>query len=205
MVMKFDPDQPMHGRYSVAHGFLDAATGEETVTIGRLVNAFFRWEFNSCETLIRDGVVYPIDYANACPDIALTSLHYYFPWAIKALVRWSVFCTATGRRPRLDLETRRFFDIADRDDLSYEEKLRAYRGLANEYFQTEAYSDFCASRLTHLDEVMLDWVRGPDFDRLLVDTVRSTFPPHEHDHFIAHYRGLLDMWKRDEENRLNRV
>src|SRR4051812_4853120 len=61
MVMRFDPDQPMHGRYSVDHQFLDAATGDETVTIGRLVNAFFRWEFNSCETLIRDGVVYPID------------------------------------------------------------------------------------------------------------------------------------------------
>ena len=101
MVMKFDPDQPMHARYSIAHDFLDPATGAETVSIGRLVNAFFRWEFNSCETLIRDGVVYPIDYANACPDVAITSLHYYFPWAMKALVKWSVFCTATGRKPAL--------------------------------------------------------------------------------------------------------
>ncbi|HEV2537761.1 MAG TPA: hypothetical protein VGU21_09655, partial [Streptosporangiaceae bacterium] len=49
MVMKFDADQPMHGRYSVTHDFLAPAVGEETVTIGRLVNAFFRWEFNSCE------------------------------------------------------------------------------------------------------------------------------------------------------------
>ena len=157
--------------------------------IGRLVNAFFRWEFNSCETLIKDGVVYPIDYANACPDVALTSLHYYFPWAMKALVKWSVFCTATGRRPRYDLDTRRYFDIADRTDLGYDEKLAAYRGLADDYFEVERYHDFCASRLAHLDEVVLDWVRGPDFDRLLVDTVRSTFPAHEHDHFIAHYRG----------------
>jgi hypothetical protein len=187
----------------VAHNFLDAATGEETVSIGRLVNAFFRWEFNSCETLIKDGVVYPIDYANACPDIALTSLHYYYPWALKALVRWSVYCTATGRRPRLDLDTRRYFDIADRDDLGYAEKLKAYRGLADDYFQTEAYADFCASRLTHLDAIVLDWVRSADFDRLLVDTVRSTFPPHEHDHFIEHYRGLLGLWMRDEENRLS--
>ena len=115
MVMKFDPDQPMHARYSVDHSFLDAGVGDEVVTIGRLVNAFFRWEFNSCETLVKGADVYPIDYANACPDVAITSLHYYFPWAMKALVKWSVFCTATGRAPRYDLDTRRYFDIGDRD------------------------------------------------------------------------------------------
>jgi hypothetical protein len=204
MVMKFDPEQPMHGRYSVSHDFLDPDIGQETITISRLVNAFFRWEFNSCETLIRDGVVYPIDYANACPDVAITSLHYYFPWAMKALVKWSVFCAVTGRQPRYDLDTRRYFDIADRADLSYGEKLGAYRALADDYFQTERYADFCASRLKHLDEVVLDWVRGADFDRLLVETVRSTFPAHEHDHFIAHYRGLLGAWADDEAKSLSR-
>jgi hypothetical protein len=205
MVMKFDPDQPMHARYSVAHDFLDADTGQETVTIGRLVNAFFRWEFNSCETLIKNGVVYPIDYANACPDVAITSLHYYFPWAMKALVKWSVFCTATGRQPRYDLDTRRYFDIADRDDLDYAAKLAAYRDLADDYFEVEHYADFCASRLAHLDEVVVEWIEGADFDRLLVETIRSTFPPHEHDHFIAHYRGLLAAWANDERNRLTKA
>jgi hypothetical protein len=198
MVMKFDPDQPMHARYTVSHDFLDAQTGDETVAIGRLVNAFFRWEFNSCETLIKDGRVHPIDYANACPDVAITSLHYYFPWAMKALVKWSVFCTATGRRPRYDLDTRRYFDIADRQDLSYAEKLAAYRQLADDYFEVERYADFCASRLSSLDEVAVEYFGGPDFDRLLIDTVRSTFPPHEHDHFIAHYRGLLAAWVHDQ-------
>ena len=198
MVMNFDPDQPMHARYSVSHGFLDASTGEEAVTIGRLVNAFFRWEFNSCETLIRDGVVYPIDYANACPDVAITSLHYYFPWAISALVKWSVFCTATGRLPRYDLDTRRYFDIGDREDLCYWDKLAGYRALADEYFEVERYQDFCASRLAHLDDVVRDWVAGPDFDRLLVETVQATFPPHEHEQFVAHYRGLLGAWVRDQ-------
>src|SRR5207248_7947475 len=75
MVMKFRPELPMHDRYEVAHGFLSADTGAEVVTISRLVNAFFRWEFNSCESLVRGTEVYPIDYANACPDVALTSLH----------------------------------------------------------------------------------------------------------------------------------
>ena len=99
MVMKFQPDQPMHLRYAVDHSFLSPQAGAEVVTIGRLVNAFFRWEFNSCETLVRGAEIYPIDYANACPDVALTSLHYYFPWAIKALVKWSVFALVTGGDP----------------------------------------------------------------------------------------------------------
>ena len=202
MVMNFDPDQPMHARYSVSHDFLDANTGHETVTIGRLVNAFFRWEFNSCETLIKDGVVHPIDYANACPDVAITSLHYYFPWAMKALVKWSVFCTTTGRRPRYDLDTRRYFDIADRTDLDYAAKLAAYRDLADDYFEVERYNDFCASRLPDFDAIVLDYFGSPDFDRVLVETVRSTFPTHEHDHFIAHYRGLLGAWVTDETARL---
>ena len=88
MVMKFRPEEPMHERYAVAHGFLSEQTGREAITISQTVNAFFRWEFNSCEMLVKDGVVYPIDYANACPDVAVTSLHYYFPWANKALLKW---------------------------------------------------------------------------------------------------------------------
>jgi hypothetical protein len=197
MVMHFEPDRPMHDRYQVDHDFLSAETGDEVVTISRLVNAFFRWEFNSCETIVKDGVASPIDYANASPDVALTSLHYYFPWAMRALVRWTAFCCATGRQMRLNQSTRDYFAVADRDDLSYEEKLAEYRRLADAYFQIDEYAEFCTTKLAHVDEALFEWVEGPDFDRLLVDTVRSTFPPHEHDHFVAHYRGLLAAWVRD--------
>ncbi len=198
MVMRFRPELPMHDRYAVSHDFLGPDVGHEVVTISRLVNAFFRWEFNSCETLVRGPDVYPIDYANACPDVSLTSLHYYFPWAMTALVRWTVFCTVTGRRPRLDLDTARYFAVADREELSYGDKMTAYRLLADEYFDTERYLDFCARRLGHLDDVVLDWVDGADFDRLLVETVRATYPPDEHDRFVAHFRGLLGMWVQDQ-------
>ncbi len=201
MVMKFRPELPMHDRYAVEHDFLNAATGTEVVTISKLVNAFFRWEFNSCELLVRGEEVHPIDYANACPDVALTSLHYYFPWAIKALLRWTTFCAVTGRRVRLDLDTSEYFAIADRDDLTYGEKLAGYRRLADEYFETDRYLDFCTSRLSHVDEMVWEWVGSDDFDSLLVDTVRSTYPPHEHDQFIAHFRGLLQAWLHDNVGR----
>jgi hypothetical protein len=196
MVMNFAPDRPQHDRYSVSHDFLDAATGDEVVTIGKVVNAFFKWEFNSCETLVRGGTVHPIDYANACPDVSLTSLHYYFPWAMTSLVKWSLFCTATGRRPRVDLDTRRWYDVADAGG-SYEEKLGAYRQMADEYFEDERYVEFVATQLGDLDAVAHDYFSSADFDRLLVETVQSTFPAHEHEQFVAHYRGLLAAWVED--------
>jgi hypothetical protein len=199
MVMNYDPSKPLHDRYSVAHDFLSAEVGNEVVTISRLVNAFFRWEFNSCETLIKGGEVYPIDYANASPDVALTSLHYYFPWAIKALVRWSAFCAATGRPNRIDQDTRSYFELGDRRDMTYEDKLAEYRSLVDDFFEVERYEEFCADALPHVDEVMLEYVGSDGFDRLLVQTVQTTFPAHEHEHFVAHYRGLLEAWAKDEQ------
>ncbi len=197
MVMHFRPDLPMHDRYAVDHGFLDPEVGDEVLTISRLINAFFRWEFNSCETLVRGTEAYPIDYANASPDVALTSLHYYFPWAMSALLKWCVFCTVTARRPRLDLDTRRYFEIGDREDLTYAEKLAAYRAIADEYFEVDRYQDFCASRLAHVDEMVLDWITSPDFDRLLIETVVSTYPHHEQEQFAGHFRGLVGQWVRE--------
>jgi hypothetical protein len=197
MVMKFRPELPMHERYAVEHGFLSAATGDEVLTISRLVNAFFRWEFNSCELLVNGDSVHPIDYANACPDVALTSLHYYFPWAMTALLRWSVFCVVTARPLRLDTDTFRYFEIADRADLSYEEKLAGYRRLADEYFDIDRYAEFCSSHLSHVDEMVHDWVRSADFDDLLVGTVKATYPPDEQERFVAHFRGLIGAWLAD--------
>jgi hypothetical protein len=196
----------MHDRYQVSHDFLTPEAGEEAVTISRLVNAFFLWDFNSCEMLVRhqgeDGPdVHPIDYANACPDVALTSLHYYFPWAMKALLRWTTFCVVARRPVQLDLRTAQYYAVADRTDLTYRQKLAAYRALADAHFDAERYADFCDSRLRNLDEVAFEWFSGPEFDRLLLDTVRATYPPQEHDQFVAHFRGLVGLWLADEAAR----
>jgi hypothetical protein len=98
MVMHYDPTRPLHLRYQVDHEFLTAELGNEIVTFGKSIGAFFRWEFNSFEVIVRDGRTYPIDFANATPDMAIISLHYYFPWAITALAKWSLYCVVTRRR-----------------------------------------------------------------------------------------------------------
>jgi len=198
MVMRFDPDAPMHSRYRVEHEFLTPDTGAEVVSISKIINAFFRWEFNSCEVLVKNGDVYPIDYANACPDVSVTSLHYYFPWAMQALVKWTVFCLVTGRGPRLDLDTRAYFAISDSGDLGYHEKLAEYRRLADAYFAVDDYRAFCAAHLPDIGRRVLDWAAGPAFDQLLVDTVTATYPVHERERFVAHFRGLVGLWVRDQ-------
>ena len=202
MVMKFRPDEPMHHRYAVAHDFLSDEVGCEVVTISQTVNAFFRWEFNSCEMLVKDGVVYPIDYANACPDVAVTSLHYYFPWAMKALLRWTAFCVVTGRSPRTQVDTGPWFAVADDEALDHHGRLSAYQALADEYFEVDRYRSFCDSALPDVDEMVLEWIAGPDFAALLHSTVEQTYPAHEREQFEAHFAGLLDLWTSDERARL---
>ncbi|MFP5298834.1 MAG: hypothetical protein ACLGHL_07600, partial [Actinomycetota bacterium] len=197
MVMRFDPDRPMYDRYQVSHGFLPPETGLEVVTIGKLINAFFRWEFNSCETLVKDGNVYPIDYANAAPDLALTSLHYYFPWAIKTLLKWTIFCCVTERKMRIDQDMEAYFAIGDDPEIPYGDKLSRYRALADSYFETDRYTEFCSKYLAEVDDAMVEYIGSPSFDDLLVETIRTTFPVDEHDRFIAHYRGLMQAWLTD--------
>lgn len=195
--LKYDPGQPMHGRYQIDHGFLDADKGYEARVITKIINAVFRWDFNSCEAILKNGALWPIDFANACPDIALTSLHYYFPWAIKALVAWSIFCVVSRRPMRITMDIEKYFEIAD-SDRSYLEKLHAYEHLADEHLERDRFAEFKATHLKDLDEVMWHFIRSPEFDDILVQTVRLTFPAYEQDQFIAHYRGLFAHWVEAE-------
>ncbi len=199
MSMKYDPGQPQHGRYQIDHAFLSAAKGKEARIITKVINAFFRWDFNSCEGIIKDDVLWPIDFANACPDIAVTSLHYYFPWAIKSLYAWSLFCAVSERPMHITMDINNYFEIAD-SDRSYEEKLDAYEVLADAHFQVDAFAEFKTTHLAELDEVMWMLVQTPAFDQMVIDTVRGLFPPHEHDQYIAHFRGLLAHWVQSEKS-----
>ena len=114
-------------------------------------------------------------------------------------MRFAIFCCVTDRKMRIDQDTARYFEIGDREDLSYGEKLGEYRKLADDFFEKERYDEFCGKHLQGIDEAMVDFIESSEFDNILVDTVRTTFPAHEHDEFIAHYRGLLGAWASDQQ------
>ncbi len=195
--LRYDPAEPMHARYQIDHGFLDEAKGREARIITKVINAFFRWDFNSCEAILKDDILWPIDFANACPDVAITSLHYYFPWAIKALLSWSIFCMVTQRPMHITMDIKQYFKIAD-SDRSYDEKLTEYEKLADKHLETDKFNAFKAKHLAYLDETMWALAQTPEFDNIITSTVQTTFPAHEHEQYIAHYRGLLNHWVEAE-------
>jgi hypothetical protein len=196
-VMQYDPSAHGNYRYIVADEFLDPELEAEIAAISRLVNAFFRWEFNSCEVIVKDGQAHPIDYANASPDIALASLHYYFPWAIKALVSWCVFGAVTGRQMSINQNTRDYFEVGDDEALSYTEKLERYSALADAYFQTREFEAFCAEALPQLDEVMVEYVGSSEFDDVVVSSMRAEVEPERQEEMIERSRASLAAWLAD--------
>ena len=199
-VLRFDPGAHGHYRYVVDHDFLVPEVERELAAISRIVNAFFRWEFNSCEVIVKDGRAHPIDYANASPDIALVSLHYYFPWAIRSLVAWCAFCCVTERPMRINQSTRSFFDVSDRADLTYEEKLDRYHALALSYFQAEEFAEFCATALPHLDELVVEYVEGAEFADLVVTAIRLEVEPERQEEMIERCRRQVAAWAADQRS-----
>jgi hypothetical protein len=196
-VMRYDPGAHGHYRYILDHSFLTPELEREVGMISRVVNAFFRWEFNSCEVIVKDGRAHPIDYANASPDIALVSLHYYFPWAIRSLLAWCAFCAVTGRRMAVNQNTRDYFDVGDDLSTSYKDKLERYGELADAYFQTDEFEAFCAEALPHLDELVVEYFESADFDTVLLSSIRGEVEPERHDEMIDRCRTHVAAWAAD--------
>ncbi len=200
-VMRYDPTAPLHQRYQVDFHFVDDEEWQLLTDMTLTINAFFGWDFNSCEALRSDGVFHPIDFANACPDSQVTSLHYYFPWLIKSKVRWAIFCAATKKTMRPNLDWAPFYEIAERG-LPLRERLAAYAAIARERMEAERFREFCAEHLAHLDEVALEFF-GTDVARDAVrQKVTALFPAHEVDEFTEHFWGLIQFWRRTESERI---
>jgi hypothetical protein len=199
--VRYDPGAPLHARYTVDFGFLSADESFLLRDMVLTINSFFGWDFNSCEALRQDGAFYPIDFANACPDSQVTSLHYHFPWLVKAKVRWSIFCAVTRRPMRRNLDWAPFYEIAARE-LPYRERLAAYAEVARQRFETERFAEFCERHLGHLDEVAWEFF-GTDRAREAVRLkVQALFPEHEVDQFTDHFWGLIQFWRKTESDRM---
>ena len=191
MVMDFRPDQPMHDRYAVSHDFLSPETGDEVLTISRLINAFFRWEFNSCETLVADRGA-PDRLRERVPgrraDLAALLLPVGDPHAAEV----GVYCSVTGRPMRIVTGPGPLLRVGDRGPVLRGQagrvppprrRLLRGRGLRRVHDETSRTST------TSSCSTSVAGVRPPAGR----DRPRAC-PEHEQEQFAAHYRGLLGLW-----------
>jgi len=196
-IVRYDPGAPLHERYQTDVDFLsdDDVSVLEDMTL--TINAFFGWDFNSCEALLKDGVWHPIDFANPCPDSQVTSLHVHFPWIVVSKIRWALFCAATQRPMRQNLEWQPFYEAAKRD-LPFREKLAAYGAIARERLEAERFEAFCAEHLAHLDEVAWEFFGTDQAKQAVGKKVRALFPENEWDEFTDRFWSAIQMWRERE-------
>jgi hypothetical protein len=202
-VIPYDPTAALHDRYQV--GF-NVVSGEEWALLRDMtltINSAFGWDFNSCECLRREGEFYPIDFANPCPDSQVTSLHYHFPWVVKAQLAWAVYCAATLRPMRRTLDWGPYYAIRDRE-LPYRERLRAYAQIGEERLDAERFAEFRRRHLAHLDEIALEFFGTDRAKEAVRRKVEAKFPAHEVERFTEHFWGLIGFWRKTEEDRLRR-
>lgn len=200
-IVRYDPTAPLHARYTVSFFFCDADEWQLLSDMTLTINAFFGWEFNSCEAIRKDGQFYAIDFANACPDFQVTSLHYHFPDMVKNMIRWSVFCAATKRPMRWNLDWSPFYEI-QKKDLPFRERLSAYADIARKRFDRDRFLEFCDKHLAHLDEVAWEFFGTDRAKEIVRAKVEALYPEHEIEEFTEHFFGMIQFWRKTEADRL---
>lgn len=193
-MVSYAPDAPLHDRYTQKVDFLPKAEAEHLRKVTLTINAFFGWDFNSCESLRKNGVWHPIDFANPCPDSQVTSLHFHFPWLVKSYVRWTLFCAATKRPFRKNLDWQPFYDVAAME-LPYLEKLDRYAAIADQRFETARFDEFCAKELEHLDAEAFEFFATNEAKEAVRLKVAALFPAHEVEKFTELFWQRIQAWR----------
>lgn len=197
-IVRYDPSAALHDRYTMdaESSFLKNDDAEVLRDTTLTINGFFGWDFNSCEALSKDGTWYPIDFANPCPDSQVTSLHYHFPWLVKAKIRWSVFCAVTKRPFRMNLDWAPYYAVAKKE-LPYREKLREYAKISEARLETARFEEFCQKHLGHLDEVAHEFFGGSAAKEAVRKKTAALFPAHEVEQFTELFWSRIQKWRTE--------
>ena len=158
------------------------------------INAYFGWDFNSCEMILKDGVWYPFDFANPCPDSQVTSLHVHFPWGRAFAASLALFCAATKRPMRCNLDWDPFNEIAAQD-IPYRQMWRPMPKLPAIVWILRGFEEFCSDHLANLDEVAKSFFATDCAKDAVNQKVKALFPEHEWDEFTELFWGKIQEWR----------
>ena len=196
-IVRYDPSLPLHDRYTMDQGFASADDVRMLTDMTLTINAFFGWDFNSCEALLKGGTWHPIDFANACPDSQVTSLHYHFPWLVLANLEWSLFVAATKRPMRPTLDWAPFQAIA-REKAPFAEKLAAYAAIARGRLDADRFAEFKAKHLGGLAETAFEFFGTEKAKEAVRLKTAAMYPAHEVEEFTELFWSRIQRWRDDE-------
>jgi len=196
-----------HDRYKrseeqpIDPNFLESNDVKEVTQICKIINAFYSWDHNSCESLLtHEGDIHPIDFANAYPDSSLVSLHYYFPDLVKNTVKWLLFVVCSDRRKKIfGHDWDRYFDVlrkSESENWSYHDKLNAYEEIADDHFSTAEFEKFCNEVLgDEFENKCHEFFSGDLFSEILGEEVSRYFKiPSERPAKVEEYQDLHKIW-----------
>lgn len=193
-IVSYDPAAPLHDRYELRQDFLPPGEAQALRDMTLTINSFFGWDFNSCEAIRKDGQWYLIDFANACPDSQVTSLHYHFPWMVIANLKWSLYVAATKKRFRKTLDWDPWYEIADRET-TFEKRLEGYARIGNERMETGPFRDFCQTELRNVDQIAWEFFGSETARRAIRLKVEALYPAHEIDAFTQLFWDRIQLWR----------
>ncbi|MEK9509920.1 hypothetical protein WI460_17095 [Gemmatimonadota bacterium Y43] len=225
-LVRYDAGAPHHDRYtdSSPDDYLsadDRAVIEGTTLI---INAFFGWDFNSCELLHRSGAegggadggggadagggaAAGGDSGAGSSADAWVPIDFANPCpdsqvtSIHYHFPWVI--EANLRWALFAAATGRRVKRVDWDsfiarvepEMTLRERIDALLPLVHERFDTPAFDDFCGEHLSHLHEVTHGWF-GTDAARDAVrQKVVAVFPEHEVDEFTDLFFSRLQQWR----------
>ncbi|MGV8119045.1 MAG: hypothetical protein AB2L14_04690 [Candidatus Xenobiia bacterium LiM19] len=204
-----------HDRYmrspdqAIEFNFITPEQTKEVRQLTKLINAYYGWDHNSCESLVTEsGDIYIIDYINAYPDSSFVSLHFYFPEVVKSMARWLIFCAVVGRGDGYDFMKNwpAFYKVMEdskKKGWSYHETLDKYEAIADEYFDTARFEEFCQNNLEGFDEKALEFFSSDEFEQIIEGEVSRHFKiAQERPAKIQHYQGIHNFWIHCERERL---